>query len=623
MFQSILDNSHSLSEIPALKWTSTEINASISTATILNLSSIQRSQNNLRDWGPKRDPLYIVIPITIIYTIIFFVGVIGNISTCIVIARNKCMHTATNYYLFSLAISDLLLLISGLPPEIYSVWSKYPYIFGEAFCVLQGFAAETSANATVLTITAFTVERYVAICHPFLSHTMSKLSRAIKFVMGIWFIAMFLAIPQAISFGIVYEEDSFQRRREDHYVCSVKRIIVPHAFEISTFVFFVFPMSVITALYVLIGLQLYRSTTVRPSIRSNSVKLKHRICKPTVAYSSSIPQAVLIVNGENDVERQEEEGRKNFSRNAQATKHVVKMLVAVVVAFFICWAPFHAQRLLAIYGDPRTSDMITAFRVLTYASGILYFLSTTINPLLYHIMSHRFREAFKDTFNRFFRRKRRPKGSTRCYTTLSGRSSQINSHSNTDSCSRQSSLRYLDSDISGRLKNSKRPLVVSFKRKRPTHSSKRTNSKQVFFDVDLQEALDNLKLPPTSNDNVYFRNSLFDDENQVQLEPKHVCCSSRIEDIEIFQEGQMKILKKKDGLNLVFNRSFNNEEGGSMTKSCTMPQIIYGENLCVSNRWNEFNGKCEVDRSGSCSQLEFVKENDRNSRNDGIIIQVP
>jgi hypothetical protein len=108
--------------------------------------------------------------------VILLTGVVGNVSTCVVIARNKHMHTATNYYLFSLAISDLLLLVSGLPQEMYYNWSRYPYVFGEAFCVLQGFAAETSANATVLTITAFTVERYVAICHPFQSHTLSKVS---------------------------------------------------------------------------------------------------------------------------------------------------------------------------------------------------------------------------------------------------------------------------------------------------------------------------------------------------------------------------------------------------------------------------------------------------------------
>jgi hypothetical protein len=43
-----------------------------------------------------RDPFYVVIPITLIYAIIFVTGFIGNISTCIVISRNKSMHTATN-----------------------------------------------------------------------------------------------------------------------------------------------------------------------------------------------------------------------------------------------------------------------------------------------------------------------------------------------------------------------------------------------------------------------------------------------------------------------------------------------------------------------------------------------
>lgn len=106
-----------------------------------------------------RDSLYIVVPISVIYVTIFLTGLIGNVATCIVIAKNKFMHTATNYYLFSLAVSDLLLLISGLPSEMYYIWSNYPYVFGETFCVVQSFAAETSANATVLTITAFTVER--------------------------------------------------------------------------------------------------------------------------------------------------------------------------------------------------------------------------------------------------------------------------------------------------------------------------------------------------------------------------------------------------------------------------------------------------------------------------------
>ncbi|XP_074041453.1 pyrokinin-1 receptor isoform X2 [Leptinotarsa decemlineata] len=380
----------------------------ISTDLIDFLSNYQ----NESDWGPRRDPLPIVITMSVLYVTIFSSGVIGNISTCIVIARNKSMHTATNYYLFSLAISDLLLLISGLPPEIYSIWSKYPYIFGEAFCVLQGFAAETSANATVLTITAFTIERYVAICHPFLSHTLSKLNRAIKYIILIWIIAMSLAIPQAMAFGIVCEELPNGRVVDDHCICNIKRSVIPHAFEISTFVFFVAPISMITVFYILIGLQLHRST-VEPS-RGNSVKMRQRVYKPVVTYVNSATQ-VSMVNGAENVFpsiliQHEVEGRKNFSKTAQSTKHVVKMLVAVVVAFFICWAPFHAQRLLAIYGKHTSAHMIKAFQILTYISGVFYYLSTTVNPVLYHIMSNKFREAFKTTYKQCFRKGHRLPG---------------------------------------------------------------------------------------------------------------------------------------------------------------------------------------------------------------------
>lgn len=67
----------------------------------------------LRTRGPKHLSLNIVVPITAIYVFIFVTGVIGNIAVCVVIVRNNFMHTATNYYLFSLAVSDLTLLLLG------------------------------------------------------------------------------------------------------------------------------------------------------------------------------------------------------------------------------------------------------------------------------------------------------------------------------------------------------------------------------------------------------------------------------------------------------------------------------------------------------------------------------
>jgi len=39
--------------------------------------------------------------------------------------------------------------------------------------------------------------------------------------------------------------------------------------------------------------------------------------------------------------------------------------------------------------------MLKIYEIVTYASGVLHYVSATLNPILYHIMSHKFREAFK------------------------------------------------------------------------------------------------------------------------------------------------------------------------------------------------------------------------------------
>ncbi|CAH2010778.1 unnamed protein product [Acanthoscelides obtectus] len=210
--------------------------------------------------------------------------------------------------------------------------------------------------------------------------------------------------------------------------------------------------------------------------------MNHRIYKPA-STSIAIPDELNGVPEKTDIislKLEDEEGRKNISRNSQANRHVVKMLVAVVVAFFICWAPFHAQRLLAIYGE-HISLSITTFEVLTYISGVLYYLSTTVNPLLYHIMSHKYKAAFKATYKHFcgssrshHDHKRRchnhtsPNALGRCYSALSRRSSlrHSNSHSNTDSCSRSEFTNQhqpMETEMAS-LYNAGRPLAISYRR---------------------------------------------------------------------------------------------------------------------------------------------------------------
>lgn len=79
-------------------------------------------------------------------------------------------------------------------------------------------------------------------------------------------------------------------------------------------------------------------------------------------------------------------------------------LGAVVIMFFICWAPFHAQRLLYVYAQE--ADYYPDLNEWLYIlSGCLYYFSTTVNPILYNLMSARYRKAFRKIVFRWRPRK--------------------------------------------------------------------------------------------------------------------------------------------------------------------------------------------------------------------------
>ncbi|KAH9493992.1 G-protein coupled receptor [Dermatophagoides farinae] len=413
--------------------------------------------------GPARDSSYIVILMTIVYVAILITGVSGNLITCLVIARKRYLHTATNYYLFSLAVSDLLLLILGLPHDLVLLWQKYPYVFSEWFCVIRGLSSELSTNASILTIIAFTIERYIAICHPLRSHTTLKLARVVKTIIIIWIISALCALPIAYEFGIVQVLDDEGHPFPGSDQCAVKHLLYEYIFEIATMVFFVIPICIITILYILIGLKLRASSKISYMVDGDHPwwcgcgagggvnRIKFSFHTPnhnhnhhhhhqsqntndkilTISGSGNLNPSLGVVtssggggasslsstqssplhttngnNSKNDHQQQQQHSplpppspsspstttthalqhsmsmsvrRQNASRRA-----VIKMLVAVVIAFFFCYSPFHAQRVMAIVmarNNVKDEYFIQIFTLLTHISGITYYLSSTINPI--------------------------------------------------------------------------------------------------------------------------------------------------------------------------------------------------------------------------------------------------
>ena len=87
----------------SLFWTTTDGGNDNSSTAILDVAEYLMTY-----LGQRYRSTVTAVSLSIVYGLVLMTGVLGNVVTCVVIARNGYMHTATNYYLFSLAISDML-----------------------------------------------------------------------------------------------------------------------------------------------------------------------------------------------------------------------------------------------------------------------------------------------------------------------------------------------------------------------------------------------------------------------------------------------------------------------------------------------------------------------------------
>ena len=74
-------------------------------------------------------------------------------------------------------------------------------------------------------------------------------------------------------------------------------------------------------------------------------------------------------------------------------------LVCIIIAFFTCFAPFHAERLLVVLVPADLWDnnriLWKIHDVLYHISGICLFANSVCNPILYNIVFRRIRAEFK------------------------------------------------------------------------------------------------------------------------------------------------------------------------------------------------------------------------------------
>lgn len=210
----------------------------------------------------------------LVSSIIFIIGLIGNILVVIVVCRTKNMHTPTNCYLISLAIADSIVLISAtLPsvPEPFFEVNEWPW--GRPLCSILVFLQYLGVDASSLSITAFTVERYFAICHPMKAQKMCTVKRAKRIIVGIWVFTIMYCAPW-LGLTDIRPRDklskvvqcTFRLQREAYLAYYLTDLVV----------FYVIPLLIAGVLYALIARILFSSRITKAHGKPTPIAAKHK-----------------------------------------------------------------------------------------------------------------------------------------------------------------------------------------------------------------------------------------------------------------------------------------------------------------------------------------------------------
>ncbi|XP_075592918.1 non-selective voltage-gated ion channel VDAC3 isoform X1 [Balearica regulorum gibbericeps] len=127
------------------------------------------------------------------YALIVVVSVVGNVVVMWIILAHKRMRTVTNYFLVNLAFAEASMsAFNTVVNFTYAIHNEWYY--GLLYCKFHNFFPIAAVFASIYSMTAIALDRYMAIIHP-LQPRLS--ATATKVVIGvIWLLAFLLAFPQ-------------------------------------------------------------------------------------------------------------------------------------------------------------------------------------------------------------------------------------------------------------------------------------------------------------------------------------------------------------------------------------------------------------------------------------------
>ncbi|XP_076461128.1 QRFP-like peptide receptor [Babylonia areolata] len=301
------------------------------------------------------------------YALAFLVAVAGNGLVIFVICRNRRMRSTTNLLLLNQAVSDLMVAAVCMWVHLgNSITPEWP--FGNLVCKVNTFCQVVAVTSSVLTLTVITVERFMAILFPLRGRWSRGSTGA---VIGLTWVAAVLVASPHLFVRRTYQQ-LWKDRREvwcaEDWPQVYRDEVTCDTWQRGKVVYYVVEGVVMYVVPVLIMMVAYALITLRLLTRSS----------PGTLISTTL------------------------SAQERAKRKVIKMLVAVLVCFVVCWSP---QQYILLYGVFRpylglSVEEASDYHSVKYVALYVAYLNSALNPILYCGFNDNFRQGFREALHR-------------------------------------------------------------------------------------------------------------------------------------------------------------------------------------------------------------------------------
>ncbi|XP_050786740.1 P2Y purinoceptor 2 [Gopherus flavomarginatus] len=280
---------------------------------------------------------YILLPVS--YGIVCVVGLCLNLLALYVFLFRIKTWNASTTYMFNLAVSDTLYVVS-LPLLVYYYAKGDNWPFSVGLCKIVRFLFYTNLYCSILFLLCISVHRFLGICFPLKSLQWGRVRYARRVSGVVWLVIITCQSPvlffvtTSVRCETITCHDTSSKELFGQFVIYSSVMLV---------LLFCIPFLAIIVCYCLMA---------------------RKLLQPT----------------------------RGTSRRSKSKKKSVKMIIVVLVVFIICFLPFHVTRTL--YYSFRSWDLscgtLNAINLAYKVTRPLASTNSCLDPILYFLVGQRF-----------------------------------------------------------------------------------------------------------------------------------------------------------------------------------------------------------------------------------------